>query len=119
MNNIEKEYDNEMIVKHELTKSYKEELMKGNKEASDEFIKDIEEYLTDNAQIKTILLNKKDLINHYYNFIIKYPNEWIVISDLSNPFYKESNDLMFDIIAKFREENYNFERKYNKLRIIK
>lgn len=88
-----------------------------NKINAKEFNKDIEEYLDREGTIVGFNTTRESLINYYYTCLIKNPKTWMVISYINNPTPENSQELLFDIINKLKESDYNFERSYFKLRI--
>lgn len=82
-----------------------------------EFNKDIEEYLDREGTIVGFSTTRESLINYYCKCLIKNPGAWMVISYINNPTPENSQDLLFDIINKLKESDYNFEKSYFKLRI--
>ena len=114
-----KDKDEEILTvnnKYGLDETVGKFIAEENKERAEEFNKDIDEYLLNNSTTINIM-NIPQLINHYYNFIINHPNEWIVISNILTPFENESVNLLFEVVKKLTENDYNFERKYNTLKI--
>lgn len=114
-------YDKELAFANKDKYGLDEEIGKfineENKERAEEFNKDIDEYLLNHSTAINIM-NRNQIISHYYKFIINNPNEWVVISNVLVPFENESVNLLFDIVKELIKDNYNFERKYNKLKII-
>ena len=102
--------------KYGLDTTLGEFIVEENKERAEDFNKDIDEYLLNHSTAINIM-NTTQLVTHYYNFIINHPNEWIVISNVLTPFENESINLLFEVVKKLTENNYNFERKYNTLKI--
>ena len=99
-----------------------EELMNAialdNLKASREFQKDLDEYLSQNNSIYNFNIPEESLVDYYYNFLINHPNQSVVISAMHHPSEEASLELTFKIIEKFKQENINFSRKYNTLKVI-
>jgi hypothetical protein len=89
-----------------------------NLEAGKEFQKDIDDYLSQRFSLYNFNPSEENLVNHYYNFLIDHPNQSVVISNVNHPTEDASMELTFKIIEKFKQENINFSRKYNTLKVI-
>lgn len=81
-------------------------------QSTKEFNKDIESFFIESDPV-----TKDNIEDRYIHFLNSKVGEWIVISDISNPTEASSTDLMFRIIERLI--GVNFEKQYNKLRIIK
>lgn len=95
-------------------------IIEQNEEIANEFNIDLFDYINKYYTKQTLILNDLNYLkNYYYNYIINNPNKWVVISNIFNPNEEESVNLLFEIINLLKNDNYNFEKKFNKLKIIR
>lgn len=111
--------DGSLSTKYGMDGKLAEVIVEENTKNAKELNKDIDNYLDENGIINNFNTSTINLIDHYYKFLIAHPNEWVVISSVNNPTEKNSNEILFKIIDKFKSKEINFEKSYNKIRIIK